>query len=165
MKFCLVDKIECIEPGRRIVGSKSLSLAEEYLADHFPAFPVLPGVLMVEALVQTAAWLLRLEQDWSRSLIQLHAARNVRYGSFVVPGETLRTEAELVGIEGELATFKARGTVGADRQAVRGQLVLRSYNVADVCPSAADADARIIAALKERFRLIGGPEALAAGAC
>ncbi len=164
MRFHLVDRIELIEPGRRIVGSKSLSLAEEYLADHFPAFPVLPGVLMVEALVQTAAWLLRVEQDWSCSLIQLRAARNVRYGSFVVPGETLRTEAELVEVDGQMATFKARGTVGTDRQAVRGQLVLRSCNVADVCPAAAGADARIVATLKERFRLIGGPEALAAGA-
>ncbi|MHC4717931.1 MAG: hotdog family protein, partial [Planctomycetota bacterium] len=68
MKFHLVDRIESVEPGSRIVGIKSLSLAEEYLADHFPAFPVLPGVLMLESLVQTAAWLLRVEQDWSRSL-------------------------------------------------------------------------------------------------
>ena len=56
MKFCLVDRIESIEPGKRIVCIKALSLAEEYLADHFPAFPVLPGVLMLEALTQSAAW-------------------------------------------------------------------------------------------------------------
>ncbi|MAF57059.1 MAG: hypothetical protein CMK03_03890 [Ponticaulis sp.] len=67
MKFHLVDRIESLEPGRRIVTIKALSLAEEYLADHFPAFPVLPGVMMIEALVQSAAWLVRVEQDFARS--------------------------------------------------------------------------------------------------
>ncbi len=57
MKFLLVDRIESIQPGQRIVTTKALTLAEEYLADHFPAFPVMPGVLMLEALVQSAAWL------------------------------------------------------------------------------------------------------------
>ncbi|HOF18642.1 MAG TPA: beta-hydroxyacyl-ACP dehydratase, partial [Phycisphaerae bacterium] len=64
MKFHLVDKIESIEPGKRIVTTKALSLAEEYLADHFPAFPVLPGVMMLEALTQSAAWLTRVRQDF-----------------------------------------------------------------------------------------------------
>ena len=91
MKFCLVDRIESIEPGKRIVTIKALSLAEEYLADHFPIFPVMPGVLMVEAMVQSAAWLVRVEQDFSKSLILLSSARNVRYGNFVAPGMVLRT--------------------------------------------------------------------------
>jgi len=162
MKFYLVDRIEYIDPGKRIAGVKSLSLAEEYLADHFPAFPVLPGVLMVEALVQTAAWLLRVEQDWSNSLIELASARNVRYGNFVAPGNSLRTETELVKIDGDRATFKGVGTVGDGRQAVTGRLELRCFNVADVCPAAAAADERIIAQLRRQFALIGGPEALAA---
>jgi 3-hydroxyacyl-[acyl-carrier-protein] dehydratase len=162
VKFHLIDRIQSVEPGSRIVGIKSLSLAEEYLADHFPAFPVLPGVLMLESLVQTAAWLLRVEQDWSRSLIQLSSVRNVRYGNFVAPGETLRTDVELIKVDGDLATVKGVGTVGDGQQAVQGRLVIRSLNVADICPAAADADQRIIAQLKQRFRLIGGPEALAA---
>jgi len=161
MKFYLVDRIESIQPGKRIVAVKALSLAEEYLADHFPAFPVLPGVLMLESLVQAAAWLLRIEQGWSKSLIELAEARNVRYGNFVVPGQTLRSEAELVKVAGDTATFKGVGRVAGDRQAVQGRLTLRSLNVADVCPSAAAADGRILAQLKERFRLVGGPEALA----
>jgi len=162
MKFHLVDRIESIEPGRRIVGVKNLSLAEEYLADHFPAFPVLPGVLMLESLVQTAAWLVRLEQGWSKSLIQLAAARNVRYGNFVAPGDSLRTEVELTGIEGDVAKCKGVGTVGDGSTAVHGRFELRCRNVADVFGPAADADGRIVAELKARFRLIGGPAALAA---
>ena len=59
MRFILVDRISELEAGRRIVAHKALSLAEEYLADHFPKFPVLPGVLMLEAMVQASAWLAR----------------------------------------------------------------------------------------------------------
>ena len=162
MRFHLVDKIERIEPGKRIVAIKSLSLAEEYLADHFPAFPVMPGVLMLETLVQTAAWLVRIEQAFSRSVIVLSAARNVRYSSFVVPGSLLRAEAEMLGMNGDAARFKGVGATGDGAQAVQGRLELRCFNVADLAPAAADADARIIAQLKQRFRLIGGPEALAA---
>ena len=59
MKFILIDRISVLERGQRIVAHKALSLAEEYLADHFPAFPVIPGVLMLEAMVQASAWLVR----------------------------------------------------------------------------------------------------------
>ena len=163
MKFCLVDRIESIEPGKRIVAIKTLTLAEEYLADHFPAFPVMPGVLMVEAMVQTAAWLVRGEQDFANSLITLARARNVRYANFVAPGMVLRTEVELVSIDGEIAKVKGVGSTGEGSQTVQGRLELRCCNVADVAPAAAAADEQIIASLKQQFKLIGGPEALAAG--
>jgi len=52
MYFSLIDKIDTLEPGKRIAATKSLSLAEEYLRDHFPNFPVMPGVLMLEALTK-----------------------------------------------------------------------------------------------------------------
>ncbi len=161
MKFYLIDRIERIEPGKRIVGIKTLSLAEEYLADHFPVFPVMPGVLMLESLVQAAAWLVRLEQDFSKSMIVLSAARNIRYGNFVTPGGILRTEVELLKIDGDIAKFKGVGTVGDGQTAVQGRLELRSFNVADFFGPAAAADERIIAQLKKQFKLIGGPEALA----
>lgn len=161
MKFCLIDRIERIEPGKRIVGIKTLSLAEEYLADHFPAFPVMPGVLMLESLVQTAAWLVRLEQDFSKSMVVLSAARNIRYGNFVAPGGTLRIEAELLGIDGDIARFKGSGTVDDGQSAVQGRFELKCFNVADFFRPAAAADERIIAQMRERFKLIGGSEALA----
>lgn len=162
MKFHLVDKIERIVPGKRIETVKTLSLAEEYLADHFPAFPVMPGVLMIESLVQAAAWLVRIEQNFAKSIIVLAAARNVRYSSFVLPGGQFRGQADLTGIDGDRAKFKCTGVTGEGKQAVTGRLELRCLNVADISPAAAGADARIIAQLKERFKLIGGPEALAA---
>ncbi|HUT59691.1 MAG TPA: 3-hydroxyacyl-ACP dehydratase FabZ family protein [Phycisphaerae bacterium] len=164
MKFHLVDRIESIEPGRRIVTVKALSLAEEYLADHFPAFPVMPGVLMLEAMVQSAAWLTRVRQDFAKSIIVLAAARNVRYASFVVPGKVLRCEVEAAEIGADAAKFKGVGTVDG-RQAVTARLELRCFNLAERASHLASADAEIIRRLRDQFGLIGGPEALqAAGA-
>lgn len=169
MKFNLVDRIECIETQadeprhQRIVTIKALSLAEEYLADHFPAFPVLPGVLMLEAMVQSAAWLVRLEQDWSRSVVVLASARNVRYASFVQPGQALRCEVTAKSIGDEESKFQAAAFVG-ETQTVSARLTLRSFNVADRDPALASSDAGILAEVRERFRLIGGPAAVSAAA-
>ena len=167
MKFLLVDRIEAIEPGKRpdgpsygrIVTTKALSLAEEYLADHFPAFPVMPGVLMLEALTQSAAWLVRIEQDYAKSMIVLRSARNVRYTNFVQPGNSLRCEVDVVSIEDDTAKFKAAAFV-SDKQAVSARLELRCMNLADRDPALARSDEAIIEQMKRTFELIGGPEAL-----
>ncbi|MBN1941676.1 MAG: beta-hydroxyacyl-ACP dehydratase [Phycisphaerae bacterium] len=161
MKFLLVDKIESIDPERRIVTLKNLTLAEEYLADHFASFPVLPGVLMLEAMTQSAAWLVRLKHDYAHSIIVLKAARNVRYNYFLKPGNTLRCEIDAVNIEKTTAKFKGSGYVG-DRLAVSARIELECRNMADAEPHGRDVDQRILRQLKQNFALIGGPEALAA---
>ena len=163
MKFFLIDRIESVETGKRIVTTKALSLAEEYLADHFPAFPVMPGVLMVEALVQSAAWLVRIQQDFARSIIVLRQARNVRYANFVRPGMTLRCEVEAVDIGETTARFKGTGLV-ADGQAVSARLDLACFNLSERHGYLAEADGAIVAQLRKQFELIGGPAALA-GQC
>ena len=165
MKFHLVDRIESLEPGKRIVTIKALSLTEEYLADHFPAFPVLPGVMMIEAMVQSAAWLVRVAQDFSSSVIVLSSVRNVRYSNFVQPGRMLRCEVDVVELGDTSCTFKGVGYVcdpsGARAKAVSGKLELRCGNLADRAEYLAVADADIVAELRHRFKLIGGPAALA----
>jgi len=163
MKFFLVDHIERIEPPTRIVAVKNLSLAEEYLADHFPAYPVLPGVLMLEALVQTAAWLVRVTTDFEKTLILLKEARNVRYGSFVRPGGQLVMEVEAKAIDPQASRFTAVGRCG-DRTAVQARLVLEHGTVAEEDPEGAAIDERLRPFWRERFALVGGPQALAAGA-
>src|SRR4030088_3263626 len=105
MRFNLVDEIRQLEPGRKIQAVKSLTLGEEYLADHFPGFPVMPGVLMLQTLVEAGAWLLRLTEDFRHSTIVLREAKNVKYGTFMEPGRQMVVEVELIAQDGAMATF------------------------------------------------------------
>ena len=111
MKFNLIDKIESLSADK-IVASKYVSLAEEYLADHFPTFPMLPGVLMLEALTQAAGWLLHTRTNFAKSMAVLKEARNVKYGTFVAPGHALRVEVDFVKDTESGASFKTSGYVG-----------------------------------------------------
>ena len=159
MRFYLVDSILELAPPKRIVAVKNLSLAEEYLADHFPAYPVLPGVLMLEALVQSAAWLVRASTDFEKSVILVREVQNVRYGTFVRPGGQLVMTLEAVEIGANQSRFKATGTCDG-QQAVQAKLTLEHLNVADEDPGRAELDDRLRAHWREQFRLIGGPQAL-----
>src|SRR3954464_8821084 len=106
MRFNLVDRIVEVRPGQSIRVAKNLTLGEEYLADHFPTFPVMPGVLMLQTLVEAGAWLLRISDDFRYSVIVLREAKNVKYGTFMEPGKRMVVTAELVEEEGPLATLK-----------------------------------------------------------
>jgi 3-hydroxyacyl-[acyl-carrier-protein] dehydratase len=150
VKFVLVDRICEYVPGSRIVTQKALSAAEEYLADHFPAFPVMPGVLMLEAMVQASAWLVRETQDFARPLVLLKSARNVTYKSFVVPGEVLTVTAECKEITAEQSVFSAQGRVG-DRPTVKGRLVLRHLALTDVDAELASVQTRLVASQRAMF--------------
>ena len=159
MKFILLDRITVIEPPTRIVASKSLSLAEEYLADHFPTFPVMPGVLMLEAMVQAAAWLVRVSQDFAHSMVVLEEAKNINYKSFIVPGRTLEVTAEAVRIDDLASEFKASGRSG-EQEMVKARLKLRHYNLGESTPGLAETDRALVADLRKRFDLLGGPGAM-----
>lgn len=164
MKFILVDRITSIEPWSRITATKSLSLAEEYLGDHFPAFPVMPGVLMLEAMVQTAAWLVRAHQEFAKSMVVLAEAKNVNYRSFVAPGRSLHVAAEAVRIEEDTSEFKASGRSPEGEDIVKARLTLRHYNLAERDSRWAETDERLIAHARKVFSLLGGPAALKATA-
>src|SRR5947209_18959769 len=115
MRFNLVDRILEVESGRRIRAVKNLTLGEEYLADHFPTFPVMPGVLMLQTLVEAGAWLSRITEDFKYSVTVLREAKNVKYGNFMEPGRQLVVTAELVehteNTDGALSTVKGKGEV------------------------------------------------------
>ena len=159
MKFNLIDKIEEIS-DTRIVAVKLVSLAEEYLADHFPTFPVLPGVMMLEALTQAAAWVLHRRSGFAKSFAVLKEAKNVKYGNFVAPGNFLRVEVEFLKQTEAGASFKATGTVNGNT-AVAARLELAYFCLAAKQPQLAELDARLIAHHRRRWELIA-PGAAAA---
>src|SRR5207248_10110578 len=105
MRFNLIDRIVEVQPGRLLRAVKNLTLGEEYLADHFPTFPVMPGVLMLETLVEAGAWLLRVSSGFQHSVITLREARVVKYGAFMEPGRQMAVTVDLIEQNGALATF------------------------------------------------------------
>jgi 3-hydroxyacyl-[acyl-carrier-protein] dehydratase len=161
MRFTLIDRVTHLEPGVRIVAVKNLSMAEEYLADHFPGFPVMPGVLMLEAMTQAAAWLVRVSEDFAHSTVILKEARNVKYGNFVEPGQTLTITAEIAGQDEHEVKIKAHGAVDG-KQAVSGRLVMSRYNLAEADPSRALADQVVIQKMRELLALLYRPATPAA---
>ena len=152
VRFELIDKIEFVS-DTRLVGVKYVSLAEEYLADHFPSFPVLPGVLMLESAAQGAGWLLHLQHDFSGSMAILKEARNVKYGNFVAAGDFLRIEVELVKLTDSGGMFKASGSVN-NATALQGRLELAYFNLADRDSKLAEIDAGLREHNRRRWELL-----------
>lgn len=139
MRFLLIDKITEFQAGERITALKLLTGDEEYLEDHFPNFPVMPGVLMLEAMFQASAMLLRKSGDFTHPIVVLKEARNVKYQDFVKPGQLLTVNASIIKEDAGVTTLKAVGTVD-DRPAVNARLLLEPYNLADHFPARAVTD-------------------------
>jgi 3-hydroxyacyl-[acyl-carrier-protein] dehydratase len=155
MRFHLVDRIFDVEPGKRIRIAKNLTLGEEYLADHFPTFPVMPGVLMLETLVEAGAWLLRITEDFRHSVIVLREAKNVKYGSFMEPGKTLTVTAELGEMDGALATIKGKGEMEGT-STVSARVVLTRYNLRDRNPALQSVDQKITDHYRQLYGVLTG---------
>src|SRR5690349_21547808 len=155
MRFHLVDRILDVEPGRRIRAVKHLTLAEEYLADHFPTFPVMPGVLQLQTLVEAGAWLLRLSDDFAQSVWVLREAKNVKYGTFAAPGHKLEVSVDLVKRDGGTATLRGRGAVDGT-QTIAAQIVLGGYNLRDRNTNAAERDETLVRHLRSQAGLLLG---------
>ena len=157
MRFHLIDRILEIEPGKRIRMVKNLTLGEEYLADHFPTFPVMPGVLMLQTLVEGAAWLLRATEDFQHSVIVLRDARNVKYGNFMQPGHsmTITVEAADYTPANPNAVFKGRAEM-AGSSTVTAKFTVARYNLRDKNPALQGADERIVAQLRDHYRILRG---------
>lgn len=153
MRFNLVDRIVAAEPGRSLRAVKHLTLGEEYLADHFPTFPVMPGVLMLQALVEAGSWLLRVTDNFRHSVIALREARNVKYGTFMEPGRRMDITVELTERDGALATFKGRGECEG-QATVTARWTLAGYNLQDHDPGLREVDERLIQELRARYRLL-----------
>jgi 3-hydroxyacyl-[acyl-carrier-protein] dehydratase len=148
MRFHLIDRITEWTPRQSLRAVKNLTLGEEYLADHFPGFPVMPGVLMLQTLVECGAWLLRLSEDYAHSVIVLREVKNIKYGSFMEPGKQLLLHIEWVDRQDRLAIFKGKGEADGV-SCVTARIVLATYNLGE-----ATRDQAILDDLKQQARLL-----------
>src|SRR6266568_4700111 len=155
MRFNLVDRIVEVQPGRILRAVKNLTLAEEYLADHFPTFPVMPGVLMLQTLVEAGAWLVRISDDFRHSIIVLREARNVKYGAFMEPGKTMVVTVEQAETEDGFVTFKGKGECGG-ASTVSAKFTVARYNLRDRDPTFAAVDERILQQLRTLHLVLSG---------
>jgi 3-hydroxyacyl-[acyl-carrier-protein] dehydratase len=140
MRFQLIDQVTEQQPDR-VTAVKAVTAAEEYLADHFPGFPVLPGVMMLEALVQAARVLLDRQTAEGEASGDggktsggvpwvLAEARNIRYGNMVRPGERLHVEVALRKQREDGYEFDGVGRVGQS-VAVQGRFRLAPLAATD----------------------------------
>src|SRR3954462_810469 len=150
MRFVLIDRILELNTGQSLVAVKYLSLSEEYLGDHFPGFPVMPGVLMLEALTQAGAWLIRDLEDFAHSVVLLKQARTIKYGSFVEPGRQLQLRVELVSHGERESSFKGVGLIDG-QEMVKGRFTLLRYNLRERDPELHATDASIVAGLRDLY--------------
>jgi 3-hydroxyacyl-[acyl-carrier-protein] dehydratase len=153
MRFNLVDRIVAIEPGRSLRAVKQLALGEEYLGDHFPTFPVMPGVLMLQTLVEAASWLLRATDDFRHSMIALREVKNVKYGAFMEPGRRMEVTVELAERQGTTAILKGKGECEG-QTSVTARFALSCYNLRDRDPELQTVDEQLTQELRRRYRLL-----------
>jgi 3-hydroxyacyl-[acyl-carrier-protein] dehydratase len=119
--FLLLDEVLELEPGVRVVARKRVREDEWYLAGHFPGRPIMPGVLMVEALAQTGAVAVLSEEENRGKLALFAGIDDVRFKRLVTPGDELELVCELERVRGPIGRGKARATVDGEL-AVRGTL-------------------------------------------
>ena len=115
MRWLLVDTIDMLEVGDRVSGTKTWHADETFFEDHFPSFPVVPGVLLMEALAQIAGKLIgytvrKQRGDWPFPILSM--MNGVKFRRFVRPDETVQLEAKLDSLRDEMAGVKVRAKVG-----------------------------------------------------
>jgi 3-hydroxyacyl-[acyl-carrier-protein] dehydratase len=120
--FLLVDRIIAIEPGKGAVGLKNVSIGEPYFQGHFPDYPVMPGVLIVEALAQVGAIALLMLDEFKGRMVFFAGIDNIRFKRQVKPGDTLRLEVEIGQLRRSIGTGTGTATVNGE-VACRGEFM------------------------------------------
>jgi len=155
MRFRFIDRIVEFESGRRIVAVKAVTLAEDYLADHFPTFPVMPGVLMLQALVEAAGWLVGESRGFPSSGVLLREARNVTYKSFVKPGNLLRVEVACRRLAQDESDFDGLG-YRQDEEVIKARFGLTHRGAGELEGKAAERRTESRSFPREEFERLRG---------
>jgi len=118
--FLLVGKIIEIEPGKRAVGIKNVTANEPFFQGHFPGNPIMPGVLIVEALAQTAG-IAAIANENTSKLGVFASINDMKFKKQVVPGDVLRMEVEILSAKLGIIKAKVKATV-EDKTAAEGEI-------------------------------------------
>lgn len=105
--FLLIDTVEELEPGVRAVAKKNVTFNEPYFAGHFPGNPVMPGVLIIEALAQTGAVAILSQPEWKGKTAYFAGISQAKFKQKVLPGDTLILETEIIKVKGPIGIGKA----------------------------------------------------------
>ena len=106
--FLFIDRIEELEPLTRAVGYKNITFNEYFFQGHFPEKPVMPGVIIIEALAQVGAVTILYHEKFRGKIAYFAGIKNARFKRVVVPGDVLRLEVEIVKLKGTIGMGKAR---------------------------------------------------------
>lgn len=119
--FLLIDTIEELDPGVRALGRKCVSVNEPFFQGHFPGNPVMPGVLIIEALAQVGAVAMLAQPDFKGRTAYFAGIDKARFRQKVVPGDVLLLETEIIKVKGPVGVGRAVAKVG-DKVAAQAEL-------------------------------------------
>lgn len=125
--FLLVDKIIEMEPGKKAVGIKNVTINEPFFQGHFPGNPIMPGVLQVEALAQVGAVAVLSMEENKGKLAVFAGIDNLKFKKQVIPGDTLRLEVEIIQMRRNIGKGEAIAYVG-DQVACKGTITFALVN-------------------------------------
>ena len=126
--FLLVDKVIELEPGKKAVGIKNVTANEPFFQGHFPEYPIMPGVLIVEALAQTAGIAVAVQEQEKGKLGVFAGIETMKFKKQVMPGDTLKLEAEILLAKMGVVKAKVKATVD-DQVAAEGEIKFAMVNV------------------------------------
>ena len=118
----LLDRVEEVEPGKRVVAIKNVTINEQFFQGHFPVEPVMPGVLMIEALAQAGAVAILSMEEFKGKIAYFAGINKAKFRKKVVPGDTLKLEVEITKLKGSAGIGKAIAYVEG-KKAVEAELM------------------------------------------